>query len=162
MIDESHFVTGSDNGNVALWSLAKKKPLTTKRLSHGLQPQFTPIQASSESNEELALQQIPKPQPYWITAIHGVPYSDIFITGSFNGTIKIWKLEEPSLRSFKLLGEIKQNNLNGCIVKIDSVEIPNTKKLKIYVLLSKEHKFGRWLGKLPGARNALVNFTVNL
>ena len=45
MIDESHFVTGSDNGNVALWSLAKKKPLTTKRLSHGLQPQFTPIQA---------------------------------------------------------------------------------------------------------------------
>lgn len=58
MIDESHFVTGSDNGNVALWSLAKKKPLTTKRLSHGLQPQFTPIQASSESNEELALQQI--------------------------------------------------------------------------------------------------------
>lgn len=162
MIDESHFVTGSDNGNVALWSLAKKKPLTTKRLSHGLQPQFTPIQASSESNEELALQQIPKPQPYWITAIHGVPYSDIFITGSFNGTIKIWKLEEPSLKSFKLLGEIKQNNLNGCIVKIDSVEIPNTKKLKIYVLLSKEHKFGRWLGKLPGARNALVNFTVNL
>ena len=69
---------------------------------------------------------------------------------------------DPSLRSFKLLGEIKQNNLNGCIVKIDSVEIPNTKKLKIYVLLSKEHKFGRWLGKLPGARNALVNFTVNL
>lgn len=163
MIDESHFVTGSDNGNVALWSLAKKKPLTTQRLAHGLQPQFTPIQASSEANEELALQQIPKPQPYWITAIHGVPYSDIFITGSFNGTIKIWKLEEPSLRSFKLLGEIKQNNFNGCIVKIDSVEIPGTiKKLKIFVLLSKEHKFGRWLGKLPGARNALVNFTVNL
>ena len=57
MIDESHFVTGSDNGNVALWS-AKKKPLTTKRLSHGLQPQFTQFKQVLESNEELALQQI--------------------------------------------------------------------------------------------------------
>ena len=33
MNDESHFVTGSDNGNVSLWSLAKKKPLSTHRIA---------------------------------------------------------------------------------------------------------------------------------
>lgn len=159
MIDESHFVTGSDNGNVALWSLAKKRALSTERLAHGLQPQFTPAQASSETSTELASQQIPQAQPYWITAIHAIPYTDIFISGSFGGTVKIWRLED-GLRSFKLIGEVK--GLNGCIVQVDAVEVPKTKKLSIYILLSKEHRFGRWLGKIPGARNALVNFTVDL
>ncbi|EMG48504.1 RRP9 Ribosomal RNA-processing protein 9 [Candida maltosa Xu316] len=159
MVDESHFVTGSDNGNVALWSLAKKKALSTERLAHGLQPQFTPSQASSETSPELALQQIPEQQPYWITAIHAVPYTDIFITGSFGGSVKIWQLGEQ-LRSFTLIGEIK--NLNGCVAKIDAVEVPGTKTLKVYVLLSKEHKFGRWLGKISGGRNALVSFTFDI
>ncbi|KAI5950736.1 RRP9 [Candida jiufengensis] len=159
MIDESHFVTGSDNGNIALWSLAKKKAQTTKRLSHGLQPQFKPQEASAETSIDLATQQIPEPQPYWITAIHAPAYSNIFLSGSFGGTVKIWKLDE-TLRSFNLIGEIE--NLKGFVVKIDSVEISELKKLKIFVLLSKEHKFGRWFNKLPGGRNALVSFTFDI
>ncbi|KAI5966721.1 RRP9 [Candida pseudojiufengensis] len=159
MIDESHFVTGSDNGNIALWSLAKKKAQTTKRLAHGLQPQFKPEEASAESSKELATRQIPEPQPYWITAIHAPAYSNIFFSGSFGGTVKIWKLDE-TLRSFSLIGEIE--NLKGFVVKIDSVEIPEAKKLKIFVLLAKEHKFGRWFSKLPGGRNALVSFTFDI
>ncbi|RCK58822.1 Ribosomal RNA-processing protein 9 [Candida viswanathii] len=159
MIDESHFVTGSDNGNVALWSLAKKKALSTERLAHGLQPKFKPSEASSETSQEIALQQVPQQLPYWITAIYAVPYTDIFISGSFGGSVKIWQLGE-GLRSFKQIGEV--HNLNGCVVKLEAVEVPGTKTLKVFVLLSKEHKFGRWLGKLPGGRNALVSFTFDL
>lgn len=156
MIDESHFVTGSDNGNVALWSLAKKKAQTTKRLAHGLQEQFKPQEASAETETELAARQIPEQQPFWITAIYAPAYSDVFFTGSFDGAVKIWQLDE-TLRSFKLIGEIE--NLKGHVVSIDSVEIPEKKQLKVFVLLSKEHKFGRWFGKIPGGRNALVSFT---
>lgn len=159
MLDESHFVTGSDNGNVALWSLAKKKALSTERLAHGLQPKYKPSEASSEKSEEIALQQVPQQLPYWITAIYAIPYTDLFITGSFGGSVKIWQLGE-GLRSFKQIGEV--HNLNGCVVKIEAVEVPGTKSLKVFVLLSKEHKFGRWLGKIPGSRNALVSFTFDL
>lgn len=159
MIDESHFVTGSDNGNIALWSLAKKKAQNTKRLAHGLQPQFQPQQASAELATNVASRQIPAPQPHWITAIHAPAYSDIFFSGSFGGTIKIWKLDS-TLRTFTLIGEVE--NLRGFVVKIDSVEILDTKQLKVFVLVSKEHKFGRWFGKVPGGRNALISFIFSI
>ncbi|CAH2353433.1 ribosomal RNA-processing protein 9 [[Candida] railenensis] len=159
MIDESHFVTGSDNGNLALWSLAKKKALFTKRLSHGLKPTLTQAQASAEVSHELAQQQVPEPLPYWITAIHAVPFSDIFVTGSYNGCLKVWKLDQEGLRSFQLIGEI--NNINGCVVKIDHVEIED-KKVTICALTSKEHKLGRWFEKIDGARNSFVSFTVDV
>lgn len=160
MNDESHFVTGSDNGNIALWSLAKKKALFTERLGHGLQPQFKPSEISVETSDTIAQQQIPERQPYWITAVHATPYSDIFFTGSHDGRVKVWKLDQEGLRSFKLIGEV--SNCKGCVVKIDSVEIPDKMQLKVFVLLSKEHKFGRWLNKIPGSRNTLVSFTFDV
>lgn len=160
MLDESHFVTGSDNGNISLWSLAKKKPLSTKRLAHGLLPQFKPNQASAEVNEDEANRQIPERQPYWITSIHAIPYSDLFVSGSYSGSIKLWKLDQDGLRNFKLIGEI--NNINGVVVDIKSAEIKNENKVSIYALISKEHKFGRWLGKVQGARNCLVHFAFDI
>ncbi|KAG7193743.1 pre-rRNA processing protein [Scheffersomyces spartinae] len=157
MIDESHFVTGSDNGNVSLWSLAKKKSLYGKRVAHGLEPKIESSLASAETNINAALAQIPKPQPYWITTIHAVPFSDIFLTGSYNGEVKIWRLDD-NLRSFACIGHI--GNVNGCIVSIESAEVD--KRLVCYVLVSKEHKLGRWLGKIEGARNALVQFAFDI
>ncbi|CUM64624.1 uncharacterized protein PRCAT00002232001 [Priceomyces carsonii] len=156
MNDETHFVTGSDNGNLSLWSLSKKKPLFTHRISHGLKDRLLPKKASAESAPKIAELQIPEPQPYWITATHAIPFSDIFVTGSYNGSVKLWKIDKEGLRSFSLIGEI--NDVKGCVVGIESVEIPESKKLVIYVLTSKEHKFGRWLNKIDGARNALISF----
>ncbi|KAK6460561.1 WD40-repeat-containing domain protein [Scheffersomyces coipomensis] len=160
MLDESHFVTGSDNGNVALWSLAKKKALFTERLSHGLQPQFSASKASAETSIEKASQQIPERQPYWLTAIHAIPFSDVFLTGSYDGNVKIWKIDDTNLRSFSLIGTI--TNIKGCVVKIDSAEITDKKKVAVFVLTSKEHKQGRWFNKIEGARNALHSFTFDI
>lgn len=157
MIDESHFVTGSDNGNISFWSLAKKKPLYTQRIAHDLQPQLLPTQTTAEASA-VASAVIPEPQPYWITALHGVPFSDIFLSGSFSGELKVWRIEKEGIRSFQQIGAIK---VKGCINKIDTVEVPDRRKLLVYVLVSKEHKYGRWLGKLPG-RNALVSFALNI
>lgn len=159
MADESHFVTGSDNGSISLWSLAKKKSLMTERVAHGLEAQNSAQQSSAESSLEKASVQIAKPQPYWITAIHAVPFSDLFVSGSYSGTINIWKISSQGFRSFELVGKI--NDIKGCIVKIDSVETKD-KKLKIFVLTSKEHKFGRWFSKIKGARNALITFTFDI
>lgn len=158
MVDESHFVTGSDNGNVALWALAKKKACCTERLAHGLLPQFTPSQASAEASTEVAERQIPDRQPYWITAVYAVPYSDLFISGSYNGEIKLWRIDRESFRRFSLIGSVK---LRGCVVGIDGADLSDEKKLVIYVATSKEHRLGRWLGKIDG-RNALTSLTFTL
>ncbi|EEQ41056.1 putative ribosomal RNA-processing protein [Clavispora lusitaniae] len=158
MVDETHFLTGSDNGNVSLWSLSKKKALFTERLAHGLMPQFVPGQASAETNEDLASRQIPERQPYWITAIYAIPYSDIFITGSYSGEVRVWKIERESFRSFSLVGSV---SVKGCVVKIDGAELQDDKKVVVYVATSKEHKLGRWLGKVEG-RNALTSLTFDI
>lgn len=160
MVDETHFVTGSDNGNVAFWSLGKKKALFTKRLGHGLMPQFKPGQASAETSEEVAQRQVPERQPYWITATHAVPYSDLFVTGSYDGELRLWRIDNERFKLFTLLGVV--GNVKGVVVGIDSAEIEDNKTLSLYIVTSKEHKFGRWLGKIEGARNNLTVLTFNI
>lgn len=154
MVDDSHFVTGSDNGNVCLWSVGKKKPIFTVRLAHGLQPDVKNPSAELDSTKI----QIPEQQPFWITSIYALPFSDIFITGSWDGSIKIWKIG-GDLRGFDLLNEIKAN---GIITRIHAIDDEEKGELRIYASLSKEHRFGRWIKPLPSSRNALFTYIVKL
>lgn len=158
MIDESHFVTGSDNGNISLWSRSKKKALFTQRVAHGLLPQFTPAQASAETEESKAARQIPPAQPYWITSLYAVPFSDIFISGSYDGQVRVWQLERENFRSFNLLGSL---SVKGCVVKISGAELTDDKKIMVFVATAKEHRLGRWLGKIEG-RNAITTLVFNI
>ncbi|KAI0461814.1 hypothetical protein LJB42_004889 [Komagataella kurtzmanii] len=155
MVDESHFVTGSDNGNVSFWAINKKKPIFVIRQAHGLEPRIPSGDASGEINEQAAEFQVPKRNPYWVTAIHSLPLSDVFFTGSWNGTIRVWKINS-NLRSFELLGELP--NANGVVTKIDSCEFDG--KIRLLATLSKEHRLGRWI-KTKG-RNALYSAVLDL
>lgn len=159
MIDDGHFVTGSDNGNISLWSLAKKKPIFIQRQAHGLQPSEIPQQASAEKDEAKAAQQIPAQNPYWITTIHAVPYSDVFVSGSWNGTLKVWKLSE-GLRQFTLLAELP--GAKGVVNRIDDYEDEKNSQIRIYAALSKEHRLGRWIKAPQGSRNAIYTAVIDL
>lgn len=151
MNDETHFVTGSDNGNVLLWSLSKKKPLFTARLAHGVEPQMTTLEATAE--RDAADTDIPRPQPYWITAVHAIPYSDVFFTGSYLGQVKVWKLDqELQLRKFELIGEVQ---VRGCVVLITLEELGDG-KVAVMILTLKEHRLGSWLLDKIEGRNAVV------
>ena len=162
MIDDSHFVTGSDNGNICLWSIAKKKPLFTERVAHGIVPLTADTAISGEKNEEVRAAQLQDgtiAQPYWITSIYAVPYSDMFISGSWNGALKVWKISD-NLRSFELLGELP--NCKGVVTKIQSVESGKTGRetFRILASVSKEHRLGRWINKVPGARNGIFSAVI--
>lgn len=160
MVDESHFVTCSENGNVALWSLGKKKALHTVRVAHGLMPQFKPSQASAESSELAAALQVPERQPYWPTSIYAIPYSDLFVTGSISGEIRLWRIDREKFRDFSLLGVV--GDVKGCVVGMDGYEDKSAKKVVLIIATSKEHKFGRWLGKIDGARNNLTTLEFDI
>lgn len=76
----------------ALWNLTKKKPLYIMPQAHGLDPALKPEQVSAEINPDPKV--VPAPQPRWITALRTVPYSDIILSGSWDGVVKLWKLGE--------------------------------------------------------------------
>lgn len=96
MLDDELFVTGSDNGSLALWSTTKKKPLFVLPQAHGLDPALDLETASAEKQPDPKV--IPPPQPRWITALKAVPYSDTILTGSWDGYIRVWKLSEDKRR----------------------------------------------------------------
>ncbi|KAL7625453.1 pre-rRNA processing protein [Parahypoxylon ruwenzoriense] len=92
MIDDELFVTGSDNGALALWSIQKKKPLFVLPQAHGLETPLLPTQASAEEIPDPKV--VPPTQPRWITALRTLPYSDLILSGSWDGHVRVWRLSE--------------------------------------------------------------------
>lgn len=108
MLDDELFATGSDNGSISLWSTTKKKPLFTVTLAHGLNPPPAASEMSADVRPNESL--VPPAQPRWITALCAVPYSDLLLSGSWDGVIRIWRLSEDKrqLESVGHLGEYEK------------------------------------------------------
>lgn len=162
MIDDSHFVTGSDNGNLCLWSTSKKKPVYIERVAHGFMKSPSNNEISGEADSEVRINQLQGDKlahPYWITAVYAIPYSNVFISGSWNGSLKVWKLDE-TLRSFSLLAEL--NGCKGVVNKIQCVESGKhgRETFRILASVGKEHRLGRWNTHIPGARNGLYSAVI--
>jgi len=97
LIDDEMFVTGADNGSISLWSVQKKKPLHVVPLAHGIDPQLEPEEAFAE--EAAGTRETPGPPlPRWITALAAVPYSDIVVSGSWDGSVRVWKISQDKRR----------------------------------------------------------------
>ncbi|CAI1782195.1 hypothetical protein SEUBUCD646_0P04000 [Saccharomyces eubayanus] len=163
MVDDSHFLTGSDNGSICLWSLAKKKPIFTERIAHGILPEPSLNDISGETDEGLRKRQVQGKkllQPFWVTSLYAIPYSNVFVSGSWNGTLKVWKISD-NLRSFELLGDL--SGCKGVVSKIQVVESGKHGKEKFRILASvaKEHRLGRWVANVPGARNGIYSAVID-
>jgi len=120
MIDEEMFVTGSDNGSLSLWIMHKKKPIYTLPLAHGMDPPLTPEEASAETHPDLGI--VPAPQPRWITALATIPYSDVILSGSWDGHVRAWRVSDDKKKieavgvvgpSTKPVGASVVNGTNG-------------------------------------------------
>lgn len=105
MLDDELFVTGSQNGSISLWSISKKKPLFILPHAHGFEPPLLPEEASAEKVPDL--KQISPEQPRWITALRTLPYSDVIISGSWDGCVRLWRLSEDK-RSIEPVGVLGQ------------------------------------------------------
>ncbi|KAK2591358.1 pre-rRNA processing protein [Conoideocrella luteorostrata] len=183
MIDDDLFVTGSDNGAISLWSLTKKKPVHIQPIAHGLDPTLDPLSASAEvtPNPDRV---VPAATPRWITALRTIPYSDIILSGSWDGHIRVWKLTEDKkkIEHIGILGDFADDYDN------DSVEdVPNSHGtadskrpipgiinditvfergdrghdgLCVVAAVAQEHRFGRWKVCKGGVRNGGIIFEV--
>ena len=97
MIDEEHFVTGSDNGSISFWTINKKKPIFTVPVAHGKPDPLPQSRYTAESDVSTAFPP-PPPQPRPITALAAVPYSDTFFSGSYDGYVRVWRISSDKKR----------------------------------------------------------------
>ncbi|OXB52974.1 hypothetical protein ASZ78_000341 [Callipepla squamata] len=103
LINEEHMVSGADDGSVALWGLAKKKPLALVRQSHGMQGSAQDLQ-----------------QPYWVSAVAALLNSDLVATGSHSGCVKLWKCGE-GFQKLEPLYDIPLVQMGKALVKLPRV-----------------------------------------
>ncbi|KAK3955362.1 WD40-repeat-containing domain protein [Pseudoneurospora amorphoporcata] len=92
MIDDELFVTGDSAGTLALWGTSRKKALFTQPCAHGIDPPLKPSEVSADANADESV--VPTPQPRAITALRTIPYSDVILSGSWDGFVRVWRLSE--------------------------------------------------------------------
>ncbi|TIC99816.1 putative WD repeat-containing protein C2E1P5.05 [Colletotrichum higginsianum] len=177
MIDDELFVTGSDNGSLALWSVTKKKPLHIFPMAHGLEQPLRPDEASADHNPDPKI--VPPPQPRWITALKTIPYSDVILSGSWDGCIRVWRLsedkrkievagvltseaEQAASKAAKGKSEDAAGGLKGVINDIAIFERGDRGQDGICVVaaVGKEHRLGRWQMRKGKGKNGGYVFEV--
>ncbi|CAD6499417.1 BgTH12-03533 [Blumeria graminis f. sp. triticale] len=180
MIDEEMFVTGSDNGSLSLWATHKKKPLFTLQTCHGVEPLLAPEDVSAEKTP--TPNTIPEPQPRWITALTAIPYSDVVLSGSWDGSLRVWRVSDdkkklepmgtvygqppddsstlPGLLEDKAHTKKNENSVNevrGIINDISVFERGERGKDGVCIIaaVGKQNRLGRWQ-KIRGKNGAIV------
>ena len=165
LVDEDTFVTGSDNGSISLWSVHKKKPVFTVPLAHGLDAALKPEEASAEA--DAVKRRVPERNPRWITALATVPNSDLVVSGSWDGEVRVWRVGEgkKSLEGLGILGVGACNGfetgIRGVVNDISVSERREGSKesLCVAVAVGTECRLGRWK-KVKGGRSGAVMFEV--
>ncbi|KAH7305155.1 WD40-repeat-containing domain protein [Rhexocercosporidium sp. MPI-PUGE-AT-0058] len=157
MIDEEMFVTGSDNGSLSLWVVHKKKPLFVLPLCHGVDPALKLEDVSAEKTPDEKV--IPQPTPRWITALTTIPYSDVILTGSWDGEVRAWRVSEDKKR-IEAVGTLG-SSVRGVINDISLFERGDRGKdgVCVVVAVGREHRMGRWM-KVEGGKNGGVVFEI--
>ncbi|KAG8835845.1 pre-rRNA processing protein [Serendipita sp. 399] len=110
MIDETTFLSGGDSGTISLWSTSKKKPIFKYQLAHGV------VEHYSDNGEVVR-------NPRWITSLAALPYSDIFASGSWDGWIRLWRLD-TKLRSFEPLNITIP--IAGVVNSLQLIQVPRS------------------------------------
>ena len=108
----THFVTGSDSGTISLWTIHKKKPLFTVAVAHGVEEPPPLDEVTSETNATIIaeLKQVDRrrPTPRAITALASLSGTDIVVSGSWDGWVRLWRVSEDK-RSLIPMGVVGQH-----------------------------------------------------
>ncbi|KAI8998193.1 WD40-repeat-containing domain protein [Gaertneriomyces semiglobifer] len=147
MLDEEHFVSGSDTGAISLWNVNRKKPLFTKLRAHG--PGSRAFLPGSDAFG------IGEGAPAWITCLATVRYSDMFASGSGDGWIRLWKVGDGK-KKFSLLACIPMTGFVNSLSFFEAPVVDTTMTsdqaskasrkdvLHLAVGVGQEHRLGRW------------------
>ena len=132
------FFTGNFNGTIQAWKTNKKKSINKIEFAHGYQKNFNinhPFYDLTCKNKG-PLIEVGKP----ILSLETPPFSDLLISGSVDGEINFYKIEEnEGIVDMELRKKMNINN-KGCLNVIKYC--PDKK----YIVVGNgtDNKFGRW------------------
>lgn len=127
LINEEHFLSCGDDGQLCVWGTKKKKPLCTVEFAHGI----------SAQNKE----------PNWISSISTLTNTDLVASGSHDGYVKLWKCDS----GFRSLSPVLNIPVVGFINAMDFTSDGNY----LIVGVGQEHRLGRWW-KVKEAKNGIL------
>ncbi|KAA8575384.1 hypothetical protein EYC84_004553 [Monilinia fructicola] len=145
-------------------------------LAHGADEPIQPEEASAETDPSKRI--VPRPSPRWITALTTIPYSDVVLSGSWDGVVRAWRIspDRKTLESVGPVGRIpdatmegtesnahdSQASARGIINDISVFERGDRGKdgVCIVAAVGKAHRLGNWQ-KTPAGRNGAVVFEVS-
>lgn len=120
MLDEEHFISGSERGTLSIWHIGRKNPLV----------------------------QIYNAHDHGITTITTIPMSDLVISGSHDGRIHVWKTSDRysklnRLFSINVQGFINSMSMMFCAESENSRQLGKG-LLRLLICVSQEPRLGRW------------------
>lgn len=153
MVDDTTFLSGGDSGSICLWTTTKKKPIATQSLAHGVN------EYTSESEGVIGTAR-------WITALACLPYGDTFASGSWDGVVRLWRIDDR-LRSFSQVATIPAVGfVNALQLLAPSLRPTSGRKgeeeergeasLVVVAGVAKEPRLGRWVRVREGREGAVV------
>lgn len=127
MLNDENFISGGDDGQICVWSILRKKPICIINNSHGTN--------------------VINKQPNWVTSVTCLMNTDLIASGSNEGVIKLWKMDN-NFKTLTLLFEVLMEGF------VNSMSFTSDGS-KLIVATSKEHRMGRWT-TVPLAKNCIM------
>lgn len=136
MFTEDHFVTGSDEGALSIWSVTKKKPFKTVRNAH------------ENIYEEAGSAKHP------IISMATVPFTDMLASGSDDGMIRFWRAADE-FKDILSIGQVPmEGSVNGLAFS-DEGQV-------LLAAVGRDHRLGRWnVTKATQNHIAIIRFKHN-
>ncbi|XP_038054449.1 U3 small nucleolar RNA-interacting protein 2-like isoform X2 [Patiria miniata] len=141
LINEEHFISGSDDGSISLWSVLKKKPAAVVKNAHS--KRFDTITNGQSQTQNTVY---PK-EENWISSVAALQSSDLLASGSKDSKIRLWQCSD-GYRSLQPLASI------DIVGFVNAMQFTSDGSLLV-AGVGQEHRLGRWW-RLKNARNSIV------
>ncbi|KAK9447342.1 quinon protein alcohol dehydrogenase-like superfamily [Limtongia smithiae] len=148
IVDHHIFITGSDAGALALWTLQKKRPQCVIPRAHGVEAKKI---GTWTADIQLASEPAPSvPQARGITCLAALPYGDVVVTGSTDG-VRVWRVVigggekdgVPAKRTYGLEC-ITKVGMQGIVNGVAVEEMADGVGLRVCCAVGSETRSGRW------------------
>ncbi|KAG7553056.1 WD40 repeat [Arabidopsis thaliana x Arabidopsis arenosa] len=143
-ISDNEYLSGSDNGTVALWGMLKKKPVFIVKNAHRDKTDGITTNGILENGDHEPVNNDCSAS-YWVNSVATCRGSDLAASGAGNGCVHLWAVETNAIR------KLYELPLTGFV---NSLAFAKSGKFLI-AGVGQETRFGRW-GSLKSAENGVA------
>ncbi|KAL1216400.1 U3 snoRNP-associated protein-like YAO [Cardamine amara subsp. amara] len=146
-ISDSEYLSGSDNGTVALWGMLKKKPMFVVKNAHHDIADGIITNGILENGDHEPVNANSCSASSWVNSVAACRGSDLAASGAGNGSVRLWAVETGA-NAIRPLYDLP---LTGFV---NSLAFAKSGKFLI-AGVGQETRFGRW-GCLKSAQNGVA------